>query len=475
MRILILVIIFPGIRNDVASQVDFFDPEEYPEGSIINHIESNDVCYYYVTTTNDLDYPESDRLHTSVFIDFGCDLEDFEIIDLRDLATDDGDYEPEMLFKFGDFFAEFMNYRDIDNGIVVGEFILYDSNFNYLKSDTIPVTLIALYPVQRADKFQFVGLKIYPSAFFSMTVEFNPSDSSITTWEIDPDPLFISSMLYDPETAKYLVYHLSGFAKMDTSFNVLDLIHSTFVHTGVLGQLGFLDDRVISFGARLPPFVSKWQVTFNLYERDLTLLADETYGDTSQLDYPFLKHCLAQTEDAIFTGAVLDIVEDFETFTKPIEFVITKYNRDRTLIWRHNFGGDAAYGMFGLRATSDGGCVAYGNKHSYVTGFRHPFLIEIDENGLVTPVENVTENAHMFTLYGNPVCDEIRIHAEFPGSKQYRLLLSDVLGKVVLQAELAQGMNVLNVRKLPVANYISSILDVQDQRIIDSYVISVMR
>lgn len=111
--------------------------------------------------------------------------------------------------------------------------------------------------------------------------------------------------------------------------------------------------------------------------------------------------------------------------------------------------------------------MAYGNKHNDLTGLRHPFIIEIDENGLITPIETLPDEVHTFTLYGNPVSEEIRIHAEFSGSKHYTLLLGNVPGQIVFQSELSQGMNVFDVRKLPVGNYFYSI--------VDSYVISIVR
>jgi hypothetical protein len=207
----------------------------------------------------------------------------------------------------------------------------------------------------------------------------------------------------------------------------------------------------------------------------LELIQDETYGDTAEIDYPFLKECLDQRDGAIFTGARLDMQEPFETSAKPIEFVITKYDHQRNQLWRNTYGGDAAYYMYGIKATPDGGCVAYGNRRNDEDGLRYPFMLNVDKDGLTTALKDLPDLAHAFTVYGNPVAEELRVHAEFSYSSTYKLMLTDLLGHIALERVMIQGMNTYRIAHLTPGMYYYSIVDLDRNRIVESSAIYVSR
>lgn len=446
-----------------AQQQDYFFLD-YPDGVVSYSLEVEGASIYYVTTFNNLSFNSSNRLHTSILIDTSENLNGVQIVQIRDDLTDENDYVPDAFMRYGEYFVEHVRFRNRLDGMGFSIFYIYDEKFNLLRMDTFDMKIGNVYPVQRSSLYQFIGLSVVTSSSYVL-FGFNELDLSITAESLTLDHVQnISCMVYDEESSRYFISHNAGLGILGKEFNIIELIHSSIVRTVSLTHLSFYRDKVISFGTRFPPGFTLPQVTFNLYDKELVLLEHETYGDTEAYDFPFLRKSLDQTNDAIFTGAILDWDV---TFTLPIEFVISKYNQDRELLWRYNYGGDAPYQMWGLNATQDGGCVAYGSRRGE-DGVRYPFMLKISSDGLTTPVTDASDSAHAFTLYGNPIKGTLNLSADFPYTQRYTLLLSDVTGRVLLTEELQQGMNTYPVGHLSPGTYYYTIVSRDAGRVVES-------
>lgn len=442
------------------SQVGNSDFLEFPDGSIYTCFENNDTCIFYTNTAVAGGLTSSSRIHTALILDPGCDAEDFELLTLVDTISNDFAGSSNLI-KYENLFIEFAWYVKEDTVRRFFErFNFYDNQFQLLKSNDFE-SVRPSFKLLQAFKRDTLVLFSYNTASpdFHSIFTLNPIDTTFKRDIKDIDIGFISSIMYDSLKHQYNCFHSTGLAVLDTNFNLLRKLDGIDVHTAWYGEIQQLGDEIITYGDRRPDF-EEHQLTFNVFDRDLNLLSEDTHGDLGERDYPFITSSIDITDSAIFTGGNLDIPFAWDLSIKPTEYIVSKYTLEKKLLWRKIYGGDVSYMMFGLTGTDDGGCLVYGSKMDETTNVRFPFIQKISSEGLITSTKvPLPSNNNLLKIIGNPAHQTLHAKVEFDISKDQSILIYNALGELVKSVPVFQGENRIPVYELPSGMYYVTLLD----------------
>lgn len=158
----------------------------------------------------------------------------------------------------------------------------------------------------------------------------------------------------------------------------------------------------------------------------------------------------------IYTGGTSNFCEisPFYGFTDSWYHLI-KLNTDLQVIWEYWYGGDTYYFLYGILATSDGGCIMAGQRYDDVVqnAERDIYIVKVNSDGLVTwtsqiPILNTR-------IYPNPGNEQIFIESNEP--TQFQLFNSS--GAKIMWKQLTEGKNLIGTDKLPSGIYFYTIKD----------------
>ncbi|MBI9033278.1 MAG: T9SS type A sorting domain-containing protein [Bacteroidales bacterium] len=137
--------------------------------------------------------------------------------------------------------------------------------------------------------------------------------------------------------------------------------------------------------------------------------------------------------------------------------MLNKLNTSLTPEWQKFYGGDARYVLFSIKTTPDGGCIMAGSRYDWNTQYneRDIFVMKVDENGLITSINNEDFQVADAIVYPNPGTNRLQIQSAFP-LKEIRMM--DVNGRMVLQQPLNNLMDEINVSLLNAGTYIYQII-----------------
>ncbi len=139
---------------------------------------------------------------------------------------------------------------------------------------------------------------------------------------------------------------------------------------------------------------------------------------------------------------------------------LVKVNPDLTPVWEYWYGGDAYYFLYGIAATSDGGCIMVGNRYDYTTQSpnRDIFVVKVDVNGLVVGQNEFKEPYYSEAiLTPNPGSSFAKANIGVQHS-QADLYLYDLSGKQVLEAKKLTNGDHINMSALDNGVYVYHIV-----------------
>ncbi|MEI8046225.1 MAG: T9SS type A sorting domain-containing protein [Bacteroidota bacterium] len=134
--------------------------------------------------------------------------------------------------------------------------------------------------------------------------------------------------------------------------------------------------------------------------------------------------------------------------------LLAKLDSDLRNRWQYFYGFDKYYEMFGILATSDGGCLMYGTKCDYIyyaTDDRDLIIIKVDANGLVTNTKK-QDMVHSAILYPNPGTNYINIISG-PQITGAQFTLYDMQGQSVLAEKMIGTQLRVNTAGLATGTY----------------------
>jgi hypothetical protein len=116
-------------------------------------------------------------------------------------------------------------------------------------------------------------------------------------------------------------------------------------------------------------------------------------------------------------------------------FVLAKLRPDNfSPEWVKYYGGNAYYSMFGVLATSDGGCLMYGAKYTKQgKADADAYMIKVAGDGQTTSTgPDVNTSLQEIKVFPNPVSNLLSIYS---AQQPFRFDLFDVSGKLILSRE----------------------------------------
>jgi hypothetical protein len=140
--------------------------------------------------------------------------------------------------------------------------------------------------------------------------------------------------------------------------------------------------------------------------------------------------------------------------------LLARYDYNLNLIWQKFYGGDLYYGLWGLRATSDGGCLLLCSTFDdqVQTDERDILIMKVDSNGIITgsdtPPGIRIQDAILCPNPGDAYCVAI-LAAQQP---EATLLIYDLSGRIMLEQQLNQYRTRILTAELPAGTYVYQFL-----------------
>ncbi len=141
-------------------------------------------------------------------------------------------------------------------------------------------------------------------------------------------------------------------------------------------------------------------------------------------------------------------------------YALSSFDSVLNLRWTKYYGGDAYYVLTNVVATKDGGAILVGTRYDYLTQNNQLdiFLVKVDENGVITNVENQQFNKyHDVIIYPNPGSNYLVIESgqQICGA-QFRMI--SINGKEVIHTSLINRRVKINTQNLSAGTYFWEIL-----------------
>ena len=219
-------------------------------------------------------------------------------------------------------------------------------------------------------------------------------------------------------------------------------------------------------------YAGRWGSRNGRFNRDLFFMVIDTLGqikyfrtieaggDTSCTQGAFT--CIDTTKNGrfIYWGGTYNFSFVGPSFSlNQAPFILTKLDTAYNVVWQKKYGGDAYNVMFGVLATSDGGCVMYGRRYDYNNIPKlDAYIIKVDGNGLVTSETAIPINQESITAFPNPSTGQLNFKKETPSVfSRFELTVFDISGKLVFQKKETDLSETIDLSHLSTGNYIYQI------------------
>ena len=148
----------------------------------------------------------------------------------------------------------------------------------------------------------------------------------------------------------------------------------------------------------------------------------------------------------IYFGGVTNIDASYLLFqTEPSWLMLTNLDSNLNLKWQQFYGGDAAYFLWGLKATQDGGCLMAATRYDAdIQNFElDVFILKVDSAGLLTSTNNYPSiPVNQLAVYPNPARDFVRIsYPDFFSGREKVMLVYNSPGNLVHQIPLTSYLS----------------------------------
>ncbi len=181
--------------------------------------------------------------------------------------------------------------------------------------------------------------------------------------------------------------------------------------------------------------------------------------DTS--DYPAWRTSMAYANDStVYIGGFINYLEFYPTEPNCIELYLI--DTGLNLLGYKEFGWDANYDVWGMVATSDNGCLLYGNirtEENTTESDVHIIKVRREDFDISTKVKTVKSMAGYTKVWPNPARN--RLHIELPEAvgNSFVFQILDLAGKTYTRRKVEGNGNLLeiNIQPLPAGTYVYQI------------------
>lgn len=160
-----------------------------------------------------------------------------------------------------------------------------------------------------------------------------------------------------------------------------------------------------------------------------------TFGKKDTMDYPGLyKFCVVSPNKNVYISGNSNFY--LLSNDNPSWIVINNLYPDYKLHWQKYFGGDANYTITDIIATSDGGCLLYGEKYYYNTDKKTTlYLLKLNVQGQLVSSDGIVQETNEVKIFPNPSRDNINISIA-QKDELFDLQCIDSQGKVIYSCEM---------------------------------------
>ncbi len=197
----------------------------------------------------------------------------------------------------------------------------------------------------------------------------------------------------------------------------------------------------------------------NFQYDEITLQTFGGIGDT--VDAPAFKQCIDinYLNEIYCAGNINDGYSLYSTYNNSIGLV--KYDNNLNKLWeRQYYPEDNFERMSGLIATSDNGCLMYGNIHNFneTPDVLSIFLLKVDSDGNVVLNTSVPIESSQLTIFPNPAVDYLNIDSQ--SSTDINLLEIRVINGAIVSSEIIQQHRTqIDIQDLTPGIYLATLKD----------------
>ncbi len=351
---------------------------------------------------------------------------------------------------------------DRDSNVIIGGSI---SNKNY----TIPYNLF--------------GAKVSKNGDLNY-LKFPYSDS--TQLSIDNYVGFFDYMITMKDSARHVFFDGYHVMSVDSNFRAIHKVNLPYINNFAYGlnptALRVSDNRYYIGGRGFETMSSKGM----LYFLEVTL--DGRYYNFKSLDMTdtiiqtATKNCIDTTKNGnIYIGSTFNFplsCQNPPLCNDTAYFVLHKMDKRLNVLWKKRYGKDGQFVMFGLLATSDGGCLMYGYRYLHAVDKKlEAYIIKVDGNGLVTSETAIPIAQESITAFPNPSTGQLNFKKETPSvasslamTSRFELSVFDISGKLVFQKKETDLSEAFDLSHLSTGNYIYQIKEGEKNKAIGKWV-----
>ena len=267
-------------------------------------------------------------------------------------------------------------------------------------------------------------------------------------------------LFYNEEEDTYV---LSGrrIRRYDNQFNLLES-QGTLFFQGELMELS--DSTWLKTG--ISTTLSSSDLGIGILGDDFLLTDSIIIGNSIVDDYPAFYQSIATIDhETFFVGGTLDFqVSPSLHQSTPSWFKLISMDGELNINWEESYGGDAYYVMYGVKATSDGGCIMYGLRHDFENdpGVLQLYILKVDENGIVTSTTSIPySNTAVFNIFPNPTQDVLSLELLDEQNNECTIIsIFDAASRLVFKTECYnESLIELDVKNFPSGTYFVNIND----------------
>ncbi len=252
-----------------------------------------------------------------------------------------------------------------------------------------------------------------------------------------------------------------GPVRFDSAFNILDIKHfyASIKNKGTSDH--WLNDTTYMYSCLNTDLNSNPpEERICVYNIDTALRYHKSLvldkPDTS--DYPAWRTSMAYANDStVYISGFIDILDFYPTVPNCIELYLI--DTGLNLLGYKEFGWDANYDVWGMVATSDNGCLLYGNirtEENTTESDVHIIKVRREDFDLSTSVKKMVFNTMHAKVWPNPARNELFIELPKMFGESFNFQIFNLLGREFTRRRVQGRGNVLevNVQPLPAGTYV---------------------
>lgn len=146
-------------------------------------------------------------------------------------------------------------------------------------------------------------------------------------------------------------------------------------------------------------------------DSDFIIYKEKQIGSQDTVEWSGLRKSMSYIDSNIIFIGTIHNFDGQEYSLNKTWICLSNFDSLTNLRWQKFYGGNANMPIWGLIATSDGGCLLYGTTHDSVNGpyERDVLVIKVNEDGLVNVESHDQISVHDLIVFPNPGKNELNI------------------------------------------------------------------